>query len=177
MTPCKIVPADSDGSEGGCTSSTSQTHIDIKNWYTQKLANPWVLPSINKYLSKISDENWDITPNQSNIAETAHTGCNAETSIGVGLLTAILQFVALLICTFALYSNIISDLKCLLPDREAWLTGLLDRCFSRMVIVTPDGVHIFQMDFVSRLRSMGTGNRVLASVQITLNSGWQQVNR
>ncbi|KAJ7625454.1 hypothetical protein B0H17DRAFT_1151089 [Mycena rosella] len=76
---------------------------------------------------------------------------------------------------------------------EAWLTGLLDRCFSRMGIVTPDGLHIFQMDFVSRRRfdfdlQIGTGNRVLVSVQmsigtpdgvlqmITLNSGWQQVN-
>ncbi|KAJ7894026.1 hypothetical protein B0H13DRAFT_2276534 [Mycena leptocephala] len=69
----------------------SQTHIDIKNWYAHKVANTWVLPSVNKYLSKISHENWDITPNQSNIAETAHAGRNAETSIGVGLLTAILQ--------------------------------------------------------------------------------------
>ncbi|KAJ7920593.1 hypothetical protein B0H13DRAFT_2421891 [Mycena leptocephala] len=63
----------------------------LKAILTSKLANTWVLPSVNKYLSKISDENWDITPNQSNIVETAHTGRNAETSIGVGLLTAILE--------------------------------------------------------------------------------------
>ncbi|KAF7334136.1 hypothetical protein MVEN_02319500 [Mycena venus] len=69
----------------------SQEHADIKNWYAHKCANPWILPSVNKFLSKIPNDNWDITPNHSNIVETAHTGHNAETSIGVGLLTAILE--------------------------------------------------------------------------------------
>ncbi|KAJ6629794.1 hypothetical protein B0H10DRAFT_2184143 [Mycena sp. CBHHK59/15] len=63
----------------------------IQNWYAHKLANPWVLPSVNRFLSKISNENWDITPNHSNYVETAHAGRNAETSTSVGLLTAILQ--------------------------------------------------------------------------------------
>ncbi|KAJ6527308.1 hypothetical protein DFH09DRAFT_1414272 [Mycena vulgaris] len=69
----------------------AQTQPDIKNWYAHKLANPWALPSINKFLSKISAENWDITPNHSNYVETAHAGRNAETSVGVGILTAILE--------------------------------------------------------------------------------------
>ncbi|KAJ7791551.1 hypothetical protein B0H14DRAFT_3566646 [Mycena olivaceomarginata] len=60
-------------------------------WYVHKRANPWVLPSVNKFLSAITNESWDITPNHSNLVETAHAGRNAETSIGVGLLTAILQ--------------------------------------------------------------------------------------
>ncbi|KAJ7829534.1 hypothetical protein B0H13DRAFT_1916490 [Mycena leptocephala] len=59
----------------------------IQNWYQQKLANPWILPSVNKFLSKISADNWDITPNH--YVETAHAGRNAETSVGVGLLTGI----------------------------------------------------------------------------------------
>ncbi|KAJ6562706.1 hypothetical protein DFH09DRAFT_920579 [Mycena vulgaris] len=61
------------------------------NWYAHKLANPWVLPSVNKFLSNIKPEDWDITPSHSNYVETAHAGRNAETSVGVGLLTAILQ--------------------------------------------------------------------------------------
>ncbi|KAJ7686097.1 hypothetical protein B0H17DRAFT_1137130 [Mycena rosella] len=69
----------------------SQEHADIKNWYAHKCANPWILPSVNKILSRIPDDNWDITPNHSNIVETAHAGRNAKTSIGVGLLTAILE--------------------------------------------------------------------------------------
>ncbi|KAJ7090162.1 hypothetical protein C8R44DRAFT_720299 [Mycena epipterygia] len=67
----------------------------VKNWYAHKLANPWVLPSVNKFLSKISDDNWDITPNHSNYVETAHAGRNAETATGVEILTAILQCVIL----------------------------------------------------------------------------------
>ncbi|KAJ7834423.1 hypothetical protein B0H13DRAFT_1914089 [Mycena leptocephala] len=112
----------------------SQSHIDIKNWYAHKLANTWVLTSVNKCLSKISDENWDITPNQSNIVETAHAGRNAETSIGVGLLTAILEFDALLIRMLALYSNIMSDLK------HATMSGLQSSCrFNVTVLRVNDG--------------------------------------
>ncbi|KAJ6582523.1 hypothetical protein DFH09DRAFT_1439289 [Mycena vulgaris] len=68
-----------------------QKHEAIINWYAHKLANPWVLPSVNKFLSNIKPEDWDITPSHSNYVETAHAGRNAETSVGVGLLTAILQ--------------------------------------------------------------------------------------
>ncbi|KAJ7825255.1 hypothetical protein B0H13DRAFT_1918698 [Mycena leptocephala] len=70
---------------------TAQTDDAIKNWYAHKLANPWILPSINKFLSRISADDWDITPNHSNLVETAHAGRNAETSIGARLLDAILQ--------------------------------------------------------------------------------------
>ncbi|KAJ7713619.1 hypothetical protein B0H16DRAFT_1252776, partial [Mycena metata] len=69
----------------------AQTHPAIQSWYQQKIANPWILPSVNKFLSNITDDNWDITPNHSNIAETAHAGRNKETSTGVGLLTGIMQ--------------------------------------------------------------------------------------
>ncbi|KAJ7112341.1 hypothetical protein C8R44DRAFT_882712 [Mycena epipterygia] len=58
----------------------------VKNWYA-----PVGIPSVNKFLSKISDDNWDITPNHSNYVETAHAGRNAETATGVEILTAILQ--------------------------------------------------------------------------------------
>ncbi|KAJ6624576.1 hypothetical protein B0H10DRAFT_1643236, partial [Mycena sp. CBHHK59/15] len=46
----------------------------IKNWYTQKLANPWILPSVNKFLSGITSDDWDIMPIHSNYVETAHAG-------------------------------------------------------------------------------------------------------
>ncbi|KAF8219461.1 hypothetical protein L208DRAFT_1383005 [Tricholoma matsutake] len=36
-------------------------------------------------------ESWDLTPNHSNLAETAHAARNAETSIGIPVLTAVLQ--------------------------------------------------------------------------------------
>ncbi|KAJ7349628.1 hypothetical protein DFH08DRAFT_806979 [Mycena albidolilacea] len=63
----------------------------VPDRYQQKLANPWILPSVNKFLSNITNENWDITPNHSNLVETAHTGHNTEMSTGVALLTRILQ--------------------------------------------------------------------------------------
>ncbi|KAF7339140.1 hypothetical protein MVEN_01990700 [Mycena venus] len=70
---------------------TSQEDPAIKNWDAHKLANPWILPSINKFLSKISLENWDLTPNHSNYVESAHAARNAETGTHLPLFTAILK--------------------------------------------------------------------------------------
>jgi hypothetical protein len=52
----------------------------IQDWYKYKLANLWILPSINKLPSKIAPEDWEITPNHSNYVESAHAARNAETS-------------------------------------------------------------------------------------------------
>ncbi|KAJ6557117.1 hypothetical protein B0H10DRAFT_2201447 [Mycena sp. CBHHK59/15] len=72
----------------------SQEDPTIKYWYAHKLTNPWILPSINKFLSKISSENWDITPNHSNYIESAHAAHNAETGTHLRLLTVILKLVS-----------------------------------------------------------------------------------
>ncbi|KAJ7229698.1 hypothetical protein C8J57DRAFT_1251734 [Mycena rebaudengoi] len=69
----------------------AETEPSIKNWYPHKLANPWILPSINKFLFKNTPADWDVTQNHSNYVETAHTGRNSETSVGLRLLAAILQ--------------------------------------------------------------------------------------
>ncbi|KAF8199404.1 hypothetical protein K438DRAFT_1966601 [Mycena galopus ATCC 62051] len=44
--------------------------IQIQDWYKHKLANPWILPSTNEFLSKIAPEDWDITPNDSKAQES-----------------------------------------------------------------------------------------------------------
>ncbi|KAJ7153860.1 hypothetical protein C8R43DRAFT_1126536 [Mycena crocata] len=69
----------------------NKTDEAIINWLAHKFANPWVFPSVNRFLSSIKKDDWDITPVHSNYAETAHAARNAETSVGVALLTAILQ--------------------------------------------------------------------------------------
>ncbi|KAJ7810417.1 hypothetical protein B0H14DRAFT_2607365 [Mycena olivaceomarginata] len=54
--------------------------LDVfQDWYRHKFNNPWILPSINKSLSKISSSDWDLTPNHSNYVENAHPARNAET--------------------------------------------------------------------------------------------------
>ncbi|KAJ7302864.1 hypothetical protein DFH08DRAFT_826190 [Mycena albidolilacea] len=60
------------------------------SWYLQKQRNPWYLPSVNQYLSKILLDNWKITPRTTNIAETSHAATNADTSTQLPLLPAIL---------------------------------------------------------------------------------------
>ncbi|KAJ6596085.1 hypothetical protein B0H10DRAFT_1828568, partial [Mycena sp. CBHHK59/15] len=76
------------------TFCASQEDPTIKYLYAHKLANPWILPSTNKFLSKISSENWDITPNHSNYIESVHVAHNAETGTHLRLLTVILKLVS-----------------------------------------------------------------------------------
>ncbi|KAJ7106000.1 hypothetical protein C8R44DRAFT_745647 [Mycena epipterygia] len=64
----------------------SQEEIDA--W--QKQRNPWYLPSVNAHLSKVSRDDWNITPRTTNIAETSHASTNADTSTSLPLLPAIL---------------------------------------------------------------------------------------
>ena len=55
--------------------------------------HPWYLPSVNRFLSLIPQANWAVTPDDTNIAESAHAARNAETGIGNSLLAAILECV------------------------------------------------------------------------------------
>ncbi|KAF8169544.1 hypothetical protein K438DRAFT_1941264 [Mycena galopus ATCC 62051] len=63
---------------------------DQGKWYLQKQRNPWYLPSVNQYLSKILLDDWEITPRTTNIAETSHAATNTDTSTQLPLLRAIL---------------------------------------------------------------------------------------
>ncbi|KAJ7861196.1 hypothetical protein B0H14DRAFT_2350276, partial [Mycena olivaceomarginata] len=67
----------------------SQTDPKVQQWYLQKQRNPWYLPSVNQYLSKILLDDWKITPRTTNIAETSHAATNADTSTQLPLLPAI----------------------------------------------------------------------------------------
>lgn len=69
--------------------SLNQFH-GCSEWYLQKQRNPWYLPSVNQYLSKILLDDWKITPRTTNIAETSHAATNADTSTQLPLLPAIL---------------------------------------------------------------------------------------
>lgn len=48
----------------------------------------------------MDNEDWVLTPNDSNIVETAHAGRNAETGIGKPVLTAINLFAYFLFCYY-----------------------------------------------------------------------------
>ncbi|KAJ7060416.1 hypothetical protein C8F01DRAFT_1253750 [Mycena amicta] len=69
------------------------THPDesIHNWYAQKLAHPWYLISMNEFLSNINNNDWNITPNSTNLVESAHAHLNAQTNIRLPLLSSILS--------------------------------------------------------------------------------------
>ncbi|KAK7033366.1 hypothetical protein R3P38DRAFT_3313383 [Favolaschia claudopus] len=68
-----------------------ETYVEIKNWKDQKDRNSFLYSAINKFESKIAPADYDTTPNQSNLIETAHAARNAETGIHLPILEAILK--------------------------------------------------------------------------------------
>ena len=71
-----------------CEKSSDAAIID---WYQQKKIYPWLLPSLNRSLTKMDNESWDLTPNHTNIVETTHAATNAVTLIGKEILEAIIR--------------------------------------------------------------------------------------
>ncbi|EDR04794.1 uncharacterized protein LACBIDRAFT_330283 [Laccaria bicolor S238N-H82] len=61
----------------------------IKNWIIDKKSSPWFIPSINQYMSKIHEEDWFLTPGDTNLNESAHPHTNLHTGIGLPILEAI----------------------------------------------------------------------------------------
>ncbi|KAG6914018.1 hypothetical protein DXG01_002897 [Tephrocybe rancida] len=64
-------------------------HKSVRDWHKQKMSYPWYLPSLNSFLLPMYHTSWRLTPNDTNIAETAHAARNAKTGIKLPLLAAI----------------------------------------------------------------------------------------
>ena len=71
-----------------CKNSSNAAVLD---WYQQKKDYLWLLPSLNRSLTRIDNESWDLTPNCTNLVETTHAATNAVTLIGKKILEAIIR--------------------------------------------------------------------------------------
>ena len=58
-------------------------------FYQQK----WVIASLNRFMSKIDNETWMTSPNNTNTAEAAHALSNRREK-SLKLMTAIIQYVS-----------------------------------------------------------------------------------
>ncbi|KAF7371891.1 hypothetical protein MVEN_00046400 [Mycena venus] len=48
---------------------TKSANVHIQNWWADKVKYRWLLPSLNRYLSKMSNNHWDVTPIDTNAIE------------------------------------------------------------------------------------------------------------
>ncbi|KAJ7777643.1 hypothetical protein DFH07DRAFT_766393 [Mycena maculata] len=62
----------------------------LKAWWAHKLSYPWLLPSLNRRLSKISNKFWDLTPRDTNPIEGSHAQDNQVNNTNHSLIEAIL---------------------------------------------------------------------------------------
>ncbi|KAJ7829188.1 hypothetical protein B0H14DRAFT_3144055 [Mycena olivaceomarginata] len=61
----------------------------LKAWWTHKVSYPWLLPSLNRQLSRMSPKFWDLTPSDTNPIEGSHN--NQVNKTNATLLEAILR--------------------------------------------------------------------------------------
>lgn len=62
----------------------------IKGWWDHKKSYPWLLPSLNRCLSKMRPEHWDLIPSNTNQIEGSHANDNQVMETNHPLLEAIL---------------------------------------------------------------------------------------
>ncbi|KAJ7775009.1 hypothetical protein B0H16DRAFT_1265082, partial [Mycena metata] len=97
-----VVPDEEMGRIRGCYFIKTQSELDefiewcknseykiIRDWIKDKESAPWFFPSINQFLSKISEEDWILTPGDTNLNESAHPYTNQHTGTNLPLLIAI----------------------------------------------------------------------------------------
>ncbi|PPR05947.1 hypothetical protein CVT24_004653 [Panaeolus cyanescens] len=64
-------------------------HKCLRDWIIDKKGSPWFIPSVNQFMSKISEEDWYLTPGDTNLNESAHPFTNAFTGTNLSLMEAI----------------------------------------------------------------------------------------
>lgn len=62
---------------------------ELLDWIIDKKSSPWFIPSVNEFMSKILEEDWYLTPGDTNLNESAHPHTNMHIGIGLPILEAI----------------------------------------------------------------------------------------
>ncbi|KAJ7158444.1 hypothetical protein C8R46DRAFT_1289908 [Mycena filopes] len=62
----------------------------VKNWWAHKISYPWLLPSLNRSLTSMSNLHWDLTPGDTNPIEGSHVQDNQVNATNRTLIEAIL---------------------------------------------------------------------------------------
>lgn len=63
------------------------------DWMIDKKSCPWFIPSVNRFMSKIPEEDWYLTPGHTNLNESAHPLTNMHTGTGLPISDAIKEWV------------------------------------------------------------------------------------
>ncbi|KAJ6474737.1 hypothetical protein DFH09DRAFT_1343071 [Mycena vulgaris] len=102
----------------------------VRDWISDKDSIPWFFPSINEFLSDMPEEDWYLTPGDTNLNESAHPYTNQHTGTNLSLLEAIQRAAALPpVNTAPQYSvNLSSQTLWLDLQMEAKLRAMEDTC-------------------------------------------------
>lgn len=61
------------------------------DWWENKVMHKWIAPSINRHLSSIPKEHWDLMPADTNAMEGSHANDNRERGTNRSLVDAVLM--------------------------------------------------------------------------------------
>ncbi|KAJ7840946.1 hypothetical protein B0H14DRAFT_3695136 [Mycena olivaceomarginata] len=89
--PYLETEAEFDAFKAFCTNSTN---AKIKAWWAHKISYPWLLPSLNRFLTSMPTRHWDLMPGDTNPIEGSHAPDNQVNHTNRSLLEAILLHVS-----------------------------------------------------------------------------------
>ena len=69
----------------------SMSLITIADWIIDKKSSPWFVPSVNEFMSKIPEDDWYLTPGDTNLNESAHPHTNMHTGTNLPIIEAIVK--------------------------------------------------------------------------------------
>ncbi|KIJ43436.1 hypothetical protein M422DRAFT_253319 [Sphaerobolus stellatus SS14] len=72
-----------------CEFCSTHPEKKVRDWYANKAANKWYLPSLVQYLSKIPPYDWITNRGDTNLKESSHPATNRFTGINLSLMEAI----------------------------------------------------------------------------------------
>ncbi|KAJ7915276.1 hypothetical protein B0H13DRAFT_1610650, partial [Mycena leptocephala] len=70
----------------------ASTNPKVQSWWAHKISYPWLLPSLNRSLTKMSHLYWDLTPGDTNPIEGSHVQDNQVNHTNLTILEAVLSY-------------------------------------------------------------------------------------
>ncbi len=82
-----------------CAGTKFETDHTTADWWADKKPHSWFFAGINPHLSKIEDEDWYLSPQDTNLNESAHPFTNMHTGTKLSLLEAIARYLFIIQCS------------------------------------------------------------------------------
>ncbi|KAK7034164.1 hypothetical protein R3P38DRAFT_2772265 [Favolaschia claudopus] len=109
-----------------------QMNRDSPAWWAHKVSYPWLLVSLNRYLSHMNKRYWDLTPNDTNPIEGSHAEDNQIKPTNRLILEAILLRDTIFVVFYT------AEVRCSAKEQDAQNARIIQEMISSGVLQNPN---------------------------------------